>query len=94
MFDKYKRYRERRKDHKVAVKIEFDFLLKELRGLPLVFSEAHISLARDQKTVKFPAAAVKDGKRIQAMPAKYRVGRTLYVPRWGSLQESRAGWTQ
>lgn len=61
MFDKYKRYRERKKDHRIALKMDVELLLKEVSGLPAVCAEASATLGRERKVVALPTRPVASG---------------------------------
>ena len=65
MFDKYKRYRERQREGRVAVKVEYRLLLRQLRNLPLNITEVYATLSREGKIVKLPTRPAEGGQSPQ-----------------------------
>ena len=57
MFDKLKRYRERQKDGKIAVKVDFQILVTRISGLPRSLSKTKASFERQGKVINLPSGS-------------------------------------
>lgn len=67
MLDKLKRYRERQREGKVGVKVDFQVLVKRISGLPRSLSKHKVSLERQGKTITLPPVPPGIGQTFDLM---------------------------
>ena len=64
MLNKYKRFRERQKEGKVAVKVDFQLLVTRISGLPRSLNEAQLTLQRGVHFAQLPSVTPGIGETL------------------------------
>jgi hypothetical protein len=90
MFDKYKRYRQRQLDGRIAVKLEFKFYLRRVSGLPRHLAEVQASLSREDKVIELRKGQVEAGETHLARP--WHIVYCWNAAFWHMLACRRAGY--
>lgn len=67
MLNKYKRFRERQKEGKVAVKVDFQLLVTRISGLPRSLNEAQLTLQRGGHSTQLPSVTPNIGETLMSM---------------------------